>query len=128
MAEGLVLLAPSVLVDLRAKLVPLALPDLRVMPVNEALLVPKAHEVFRGLLDQLVAELEEPQFLVLKGLGVPLGRRVLPDPLAPPEQMDNQDLRAIMGVLAPLVLLDLRVLLDLLESVVPPVRMPLLLS
>jgi len=102
---------------------------LRATLVNAALPDQKALVVFRVLLDLLEAELEEPLFPVPKDLGVPLvlpdpraskASKVLLDPLVLPEQMGNQDSRAIM---ARLVLLDRRVLPDLLESVVPPVRM-----
>jgi hypothetical protein len=113
-------------------LVPLVLPDLRAMPVSADLLDRKALEVFRVLLDPLVAELEEPLYLAPKDLGgllalldlkVTMVFRALPDLLVPPGQMVNQDPRAIMVQLDPLALLDRRVLPDLLESVARPVRM-----
>lgn len=128
-AEGLVRLAQSALEDPRAMLV---LPDLRAMPVSADLLDRKALEVFRVLLDPLVAELEEPLYLAPKDLGALLALldlkatmvfRALPDLLVPPGQMVNQDPRAIMVQLDPLALLDRRVLPDLLESVARPVRM-----
>ena len=158
MAEGLVLLVRSDLegrlvhLDLRAMpvilvqrairvfedppvlLAPRALPDLRGMPENAD---QKALGVFRVLLVPLVAELEEPRFPDPKDLGVLLALldqrgsrafRVLLVPLVLPEQMGNQDSRAIMVQLVPLDRLDPKDLPDLQESVVPPVRMQLLLS
>lgn len=142
-AEGLVPLVPSALADLRVTPVPLALLDLRAMLVNVDPPDQKAPEVFRVPLDLLVVELEEPRYLApkdLEDLLVPLDlrenkeSRVLPDLraitdfLAPPEQTVNQDPREIMVRPVPLDLLDHRVLPDLLESVVPPVRMRLLRS
>lgn len=132
MAEGLVLLAQSALEDQRVMLVPLDLPGLRAMRGSVDLPDQKALEVFRVPLDLLAVELEEPRYLAPKDLGVLLALldlkvtmvfRVLPDLLVPPEQMVNQDPRAIMVQLDPLALLDRRVLPDLLESVVRPVRM-----
>ena len=119
------------------------LPDLRAMLVSADLLDRKALEVFRVLLDPLVAEREEPLYLAPKDLGALLAlldlrenkeSRVLPDLraitdfLAQPEQTVNQDprVRTVRSVL--LALLDRRVLPDLQESVVPPVRMQSLLS
>ena len=108
-----------------------ALPDLRATPVNVDLPDQKAPEVFRVHLDPLVVELEEPRFPDLRDLGVLLallGLRAttvfqdLLDPLVPPERMDNQDPRVMPVQLA---LQDPRVLLDLLESVVLPVKMRL---
>lgn len=87
---------------LRVIRVLLALPDLRAMLVNVALLDRKALRVFRVPLDLLEAELEEPRYLVPRGI------RALPDLL---------DLRVRMAQLAP------RVLQDLLESVALQVRM-----
>ena len=118
--------------DLRVMLVPLDLPDLRVMLGNADLLDQKALEVFRVPLDLLAVELEEPRYLAPKDLGVQLDLRAPQDLrvtmvfrvlLAPPEQMVNQDPRAIMAQLDLLALLDRRVLPDLLESVARPVRM-----
>ena len=115
-------------------LVPRALPDLRGMLEN---VDQKDLGVFRAHPDPLAVELEEPRFLDQKALGVQLVlpgprvikvSRVLLDPLVLPEQMGNQDSREIMVRLVPLDLLDLRALLDLLESVAPLVRMPLPLS
>ena len=135
MAEGLVLLAQSALEDPRVMLVLPDLLGLRAMLVNADLPDQKALEVFKVLLDQLVAELEEPLFLAPKVLGVQLDLRApqdlkatmvfraLPDLLAPPEQMVNPDPRGIMVQLDPLALLDRRVLPDLLESVARPGRM-----
>jgi hypothetical protein len=131
-AEGLVRLAQSALEDPRVMLVLPDLLGLRAMLVNADLPDQKALEVFRVLLDQLVAELEEPLFLAQKVLGVQLDLRAPQDLrvtmvfqvlLAPPEQMVNQDPRAIMVQLDQLALLDRRVLPDLLESVARPVRM-----
>ena len=108
------------------------LPDLRAMLVNADLLDQKALEVFRVLLDPLVAELEESLFLAPKVLGVQLDLRAPQDLrvtmvfqvlLAPPEQMVNPDPRVITVQSDPLALLDRRVLPDLLESVARPVRM-----
>jgi len=136
-AEGLVRLAQSALEDQRVMLVPLALPDLRAMLGNVDLPDQKALGVFRGPLDLLAVELEEPRYLAPKDLGallVLLGLRaikvskVLLDPLVLPEQMVNPDPRAIMVQLDPLALLDRRVLPDLLESVARPVRMRLPLN
>lgn len=102
------------------------LPDLRVTLVNADLPDQKGLGVFRALPDPLVVELEEPRFLDQKALGVPL---VLPDQrgsrafrvlLVPSEQMDNPDQRAMSVLLA---LRDHRVLLDLPENAVLPVRM-----
>lgn len=132
MAEGLVLLAQSALEDPRVILVPLDLPGLRAMLGSVDLPDQKALEVFRVHPDPLVVELEEHRFLDQKALGVPLdlpdpratkASKVLLDPPVLPEQMGNQDSRVIMVRLVPLDLLDHRVLPDLLESVVPPVRM-----
>jgi hypothetical protein len=90
-----------------------------------------------------VAELEEPRYLApkdLEDLLVPLDlrenkeSRVLPDLrvitdfLAQPEQTVNLDLRVRMARPVLLDLLVPRVLLDLQESVAPPVRMQSLLS
>lgn len=134
MAEGLVLLAQSALEDPRVMLVPLDLPGLRAMRGSVDLPDQKALEVFRVPLDLLAVELEEPRYLAPKDLGVLLALldlkvtmvfRVLLDPLVPPEQMDNPDQRAMSVLLA---LPDHRVLLDLLENAVLPVRMQLLLS
>ena len=120
--------------------VPLAhrvLPDLREMLANVA---QKALGVFRVPRDPLAAEQEEPRFLGQKALGVPpvlpdpraiKAPKVLLDPLVLPEQMGNQDPRVRMEQLVPLDLLGHRALqdlLDLLESVDPPVRMRLPLS
>jgi hypothetical protein len=108
------------------------LPDLRAMRGSVDLPDQKALEVFRVPLDLLAVELEEPRYLAPKDLGVLLALldlkvtmvfRVLPDLLVPPEQMVNQDPRAIMVQLDPLDLLVPRVLPDLLESVALPVRM-----
>lgn len=113
------------------------LPDLRGNPVSADLLDRKALGVFRVLLDPLAVALEEPRYLALKDLGVRLALpdlkvtmvfRALPDLLVPPGQMANPDPRAMMAQLDPLALLDRRVLLDLLESVVRPVRMRLPLN
>ena len=113
------------------------LPDLRAMLVNADLLDQKDLGVFRVHLDPLVVELEEPRFLDQKAPGVPLvlpdpraikASKVLLDPLVLPEQMGNQDSRVTMVRLVPPGLLDPRVLPDLQESVVPPVRMQLPLS
>ena len=108
--------------DPRGTQVLLALPDLRVMLAN---VDQKDPVVFRVPLDQLVVELEEPQFPV--PLALPVLRAimvflVLLDPLVPPEQMDNPDPRAMSVLLA---LLGPRVLPDLLENAVLPVRMRL---
>lgn len=115
-------------------LAPRALQDPREMLENVALPDQKGLVGFRVHLDPLAVELEEPRFLDQKALGV---QPVLPDPreikaskvllgqLALPEQMGNQDSRVIMVRLVPLDLLDHRALPDLLESVVPPVRMRL---
>jgi hypothetical protein len=136
-AEGLDPLVQSALEDPRVMLVP---PDLRGLRVMRGNADQKALEVFRVPLDLLAVELEEPLYLAPKDLEVLLAlldlrgnkeSRVLPDLraitdfLAQPEQTVNLDLRAIMVQLDPLVLLDRRVLPDLLESVVPPVRMRL---
>ena len=132
--EGLVRLAQSVLEGPRVMLVPLDLPGLRAMLGNVDLPDQKVLEAFRVLLDLLAVELEEPRYLAPKDLGVLLALldlkvtmvfRVLLDPLVPPEQMGNPDPRAIS---VPLALRDHRVLLDLLENVVPPVRMRSLLN
>jgi hypothetical protein len=113
------------------------LPDLKVRLANVDLPDQKALEVSRVLPDLLAEELEEPRFLDQKALGVLLAlpdpraskvSRVLLDPLVLPEKMGNQDSREIMVRLVPLDLLDHRVLLDLQESVAPPVKMRLLLS
>ncbi len=93
--DPLVLLAPRALQDQREMLENVALPD------------QKGLGGFRVHLDPLAVEPEEPRFLDQKALGVPL---VLPDPRA---------------IKASKVLLDHRALPDLLESVVPPVRMRL---
>lgn len=131
-AEGLVRLAQSALEDPRVMLVLPDLLGLRAMLVNADLPDQKALEVFRVLLDPLVAELEEPLFLAPKVLGVQLDPRGPQDLrvtmvfrvlLAPPEQMVNPDPRAITVQSDPLALLDRRVLPDLLESVARPVRM-----
>lgn len=133
----LVLVAHRDLPGLRVIRVLLALPDPRAMPVNADLLDRKALGVFRVPLDRLAVELEEPRYLAPKALGVLLALldlkvtmafRALPDLLVPPGQMVNPDPRAIMVQLDPLALLDRRVLPDLPESVVLPVRMRLLLS
>lgn len=114
---------PPVLLALRA------LPDLREMLAN---VDQKGLGVFRVHLDPLVVELEEPRFLDQKALGVPLvlpdlraikASKVLLDPLVLPERTDNQALRVTMVRPVPLDLLGHRVLPDLQESVVPPVRM-----
>lgn len=135
MAEGLVLLAQSALEDPRVMLVPLDLPGLRAMRGSVDLPDQKALEVFKVPLDLLAVELEEPRYLAPKDLGVLLALldlkvtmvfRVLPDLLVPPEQMVNQDPRAIMVQLDPLAPLDLRALPDQLAqqaNVVRPVRM-----
>jgi hypothetical protein len=148
--EGLVLLVRS---DLEGRLVPLdlratpvilaqrairvfgdppvprALPDLRAMLEN---VDQKGLGVFRVHPDPLVVELEEPRFLDQKALGVPLvlpdpraikASKVLLDPRVLPEQMVNQDPRVRMVRPVLLALLAPRVLPDLLESVVLPVRM-----
>lgn len=132
--EGLVPLVPSALADLRVTQVLLVLPDLRAMLVNADLPDQKALEVFRVLLDPLVAELEEPLFLAPKVLGVQPDLRAPQDLrvtmvfqvlLAPPGQMVNPDPKARMDLLVPLDRLDRldpKVLPDLQESVVPPVR------
>lgn len=133
-----------VLPGLRVKmvnLVPLDLLALRVLPDLRGMLVnvdPLDLPAPRVLLDPLEAELEEPRYLApkdLEDLLVPLDlrenkeSRVLPDLrvitdfLAQPEQTVNQDPRAIMAQLDPLVLLDRRVLLDLQESAAPPGKM-----
>lgn len=123
--------AIRVFVDLPVPLAPRALPDPREMLAN---VDQKGLGVFRVHPDPLVVELEEPRFLDQKALGVPLDLpdpraikvfRVLLDPLALPEQMGNQDPRVRMEQLVPLDLLGHRALPDLLESVVPPVRMRL---
>ena len=138
--EGLVPLVRSDLEGPRAMLVPLDLPGLRAMLVNADLLDQKALEVFRVHLDLLMVALEEPRYLAPKDLGVPLALPdlkvimvfralpALPDLLVQPGQMVNPDPRAIMVQLDPLALLDRRVLPDLLESVVRPVRMRLPLN
>lgn len=114
-----------------------ALPDQRGMLENVDLPDQKGLGVFRVHPDPLVVELEEPRFLDQKALGVPLAlpdpraikaSKVLLDPLVLPEPMGNQDSRAIMVRLVPLVLLDHKALPDLLESEVLPVRTRLLLS
>jgi len=120
-----------------------ALPDLRATLANVVPPDQKALEVFRVLLDPLVAELEEPRYLApkdLEDLLVPLDlrenkeSRVLPDLraimdfLAQPEQTVNLDLRVRMARPVLLDLLVPRVLPDLLESVALPVRMQLPLS
>lgn len=111
--------------------VPLDLPGLRAMPVNADR---KALEVFRVLLDLLAVELEEPRYLAQKDLGVLLalldqrGSRAFRVLLVPLERMDNLASRARMEQLVPLDRLDPKDLPDLQESVVPPVRMQLLLS
>ena len=123
--DQLVLLAPRALQDPRETLENVALPD------------QKGLGGFRVHPDPLVVELEEPRFLDQKALGVPLvlpdpraikASKVLLDPLVLPEQMGNQDPRVRMEQLVPLDLLGHRALQDLLESVVPPVRMRLPLS
>lgn len=123
--DPLVLLAPRALQDPRETLENVALPD------------QKGLGGFRVHPDPLVVELEEPRFLDQKALGVPLvlpdpraikASKVLLDPLVLPEQMGNQDPRVRMEQLVSLDLLGHRVLPDLLESVVPPVRMRLPLS
>jgi hypothetical protein len=133
-AEGLVRLAQSALEDPRVMLVPLDLPGLRAMRGSADLPDQKALEVFRVLLDLLAVELEELRYLAPKDLGVLLAPldlkvtmvfRALPDLLVLLGQMDNPDPRAITVQLDPLALLDRRVLPDLLESVVRPVRMRL---
>ena len=115
-------------------LAPRALPDLRAMLANAD---QKDLGVFRVPLDQLAVALEEPQFLVPKAPVVPLVLRDLGaikvfrvplDPLVLPEPTGKQDPRAIMVRLVPPDLLAHRVLPDLLESVVPLVRMRLPLS
>lgn len=112
-----------------------ALPDLRVTPVN---VDQKALGVFRVLLVPLVAELEEPRFPDPKDLGVLLalldqrgsrafrvllGLRGIMVFLVPLERTGNQDPRARTVRPVLLALLAPRVLPDLLESVVLPVRM-----
>lgn len=133
-AEELVHLVQLALEDPRVKLVPPDLPGLRAMRGNVDLPDQKALEVFRVLLDLLAVELEEPRYLAPKDLGVLLALldlkvtmvfRALPDLLVLLGQMDNPDPRAITVQLDPLALLDRRVLPDLLESVVRPVRMRL---
>lgn len=133
-AEGLALLVRSDLEGRLVLLAPRALQDQRETLANVG---QKGLGVFRALPDPLVAELEEPRFLDQKALGVPLAlpdpraskvSRVLLDQLVLPEQMGNQDSRAIMVRLVPLDLLDRRVLPDLQESVAPLVRMLLPLS
>lgn len=120
--DPLVLLAPRALQDPREMLENVALPD------------QKGLGGFRVHPDPLVEELEEPRFLDQKAPGVPLVlqdqraikvSKVLLDPLVLPEQMGNQDPRVRMEQLVPLDLLGHRALQDLLESVVPPVRMRL---
>ena len=107
------------------------LPDLRAMLVNAD---QKALGVFRVLLVPLVAELEEPRFPDPKDLGVLLalldqrGSRAFRVLLVPLERTDNLAQRARMEQLVPLDRLDPKDLPDLQESVVPPVRMQLLLS
>lgn len=107
------------------------LPDLRAMLVNAD---QKALGVFRVLLVPLVAELEEPRFLDPKDLGVLLalldqrGSRAFRVLLVPLERTDNLAQRARMEQLVPPDLLGPRVLPDLLESEVLPVRMRLPLS
>lgn len=153
MAEGLVLLVRSALegrlvpLDLRVMLVILVQRAIRVFEDPPVLLALRALQdpretlanadqkglgVFRVHPDPLVVELEEPRFLDQKALGVPLvlpdpraikASKVLLDPLVLPEQMGNQDSREIMVRPVPLDLLGHRVLPDLQESVVPPVRM-----
>ena len=130
-AAGLAHLVLAVHRDPLGPRVTQALRDLRAMLANEDLPDQKAPEVFRVPLDPLVVELEEPQFLAPRGLGVlqdlPV-RRVkmafqdLLDPLVPPELMVNQDPRATTVQLDPLVLPDHRAPLDLLGSVAPLVR------
>lgn len=111
-----------------------ALPDLRVTPVNVVLLDQKALEVFRVPLDLLAGALEEPRFPDPKDLGVPLvllDQREIRDLrgimvfLVPLERTGNPAPRVIAVRLVPLVLLGPRVLPDLLENVVPLVRMRL---
>ena len=128
-AEGLAHLVLVVHRDPLGPRVTQALPDLRAKLVNVDLLDQKAPGVFRVPPDPLVVELEEPRFLVPRGLGVLLALpdlrattvfQGLLDPLVLPERTDNQDPRVMLVLLA---LPDLRVRLDLLESVVPPVRM-----
>lgn len=123
-----------VLGDPPVLLAPRGLPDLRVKLAN---VDQKDLGVFRVHPDPLVVELEEPRFLDQKALGVPLvlpgpraikASKVLLDPLVLPEQTGNQDSRVIMVWLVQPDLLGPRVLPDLLESVVPPVRMRLPLS
>ena len=148
-AEVAAELAHLVLVAHRDQLAPRVtqvLPDLRATLGNADLPVQKDHVDFRVHPDLLAVELEEPLSLVPKDREAQLALldlreirefRVLPDQrgitvfpalLVPPEQMVNQDqrVRTVQSVL--LVLLGRRVLLDLLESVVLPVRMRLLLS
>ena len=97
-------------------LAPRALQDPREMLENVALSDQKGLGGFRVHPDPLVVELEEPRFLDQKALGVPM---VLPDPRA---------IKASKVLLVPLDLLGHRALQDLLESVVPPVRMRFPLS
>ena len=121
-AEGLVRLARLALEDPRAMLGNVDLPD------------QKALEVFRVPLDLLAVELEEPRFPDPKDLGVLLalldqrGSRAFRVLLVPLERTDNLAPRARMEQLVPLDRLDPKDLPDLQESVVPPVRMQLLLS
>ena len=136
----LVLVAHRDQQDPRVTQVLLVLPDLRAMLANAD---QKALGVFRVLLVPLVAELEEPRFPDPKDLGVLLalldqrgsrafrvflGLRGIMVFLVPLERTGNPDQRAIMAQLDPLALLDRRVLQDLLESVVRPVRMRLPLN
>lgn len=117
-----------------------ALPDLRVTLGNVDLPDQKAPEVFRVLLDLLAVELEEPLSLVpkdreaqsalldrreIRGFKALPDLRVTTDFLAQPEQTVNPDLRVRMARLVLLALRDHRVLLDLLENAVLPVRMRL---
>lgn len=127
----LVLVAHRDQPDPKVTQVLLALPDPRAMLVNAD---QKALGVFRVLLDLLAVELEEPRFPAQRGLGVlPVLRDLLVLKVimvfqAPPEQMVNQDPRVRTVRSVPLDLLGHRALQDLLESVVPPVRMRLPLS
>ena len=113
------------------------LPDLRVTLANVDLPDQKALEGFRVHLDLLAVELEGPRYLAPKGLGVLLalldqrGSRAFRVLLVPLERTDNLAPRARMEQLVPLDHKDLpdpKDLPDLQESVVPPVRMQLLLS
>ena len=119
-AEGLVRLVQSALEDPRVRLGPPDLPDLRAMLVNADPLDQKALEVFRVPLDLLAVALEEPRYLAQKDLGVLLA---LPDLKATMVFLALPDPRAITVQSDPLALLDRRVLPDLLENVVPQVRM-----